>query len=120
MPGQPLAVSQSGSTVISALLGVPHTCHTIVRRVARLAEFGSRPSRHGISWMMLPGASRVQVDESGVAGRVTHTFHQLTRIGACFRDKLVTGMTQIMQMNAEAGFGECTTPDATAEVSVPQ
>ena len=70
--------------------------------------------------MMLPGAGRVQVDESGAAGRVAHAFHQLTRVGTCFSDELVTGMAQLVQVNAETGCGECATPDTAAEVGVPQ
>ena len=70
--------------------------------------------------MMLPGAGRVQVDESGAAGRVAHTFHQLTRVGTRFSDELITGMAQVMQVNAETGCGERATPDAAAEVGVPQ
>ena len=56
---------------------------------------------------MLPGAGRVQVDESGPAGRVAHAFHQLTRVGTCLSDELVTGMAQVVQVNAETGCGEC-------------
>ena len=70
--------------------------------------------------MMLPGAGRVQVDESGAAGRVAHAFHQLTRVGTCFSDELITGMAQVVQVNAETGCGECATPNAAAEVGVPQ
>ena len=51
---------------------------------------------------------------------MAHAFHQLTRVGTCFSDELVTGMAQLVQVNAETGCGECATPDAAAEVGVPQ
>ena len=54
--------------------------------------------------MMLPGAGRVEIDEGGAAGRVTHAFHQLTRVGARFSDELVPGMVQVVQMNVDAGL----------------
>jgi len=114
-----LAESWSGRIVISALCIVPHTCHTVVWRIVLRAQFGLRPARHGIGEVILPGTGRVQVDESGAAGGVAHAFHQFTRVGACLGDELVTGMAEVVKVDAETGCGECAIPDPTAEWTPP-
>ena len=52
---------ESGRIVIDALWIVPHTCHTIVRCLVRLAEFGSRPSRHRVDVVGVPDTVVVPV-----------------------------------------------------------
>ena len=69
---------------------------------------------------MLPGAGRVQVDESSAAGGVAHAFHQLARVGPCLSHELVTRMAQIVQVDIETGRDERGTPGTAAEVGVPQ
>jgi len=67
--------------------------------------------------MMLSRAGRVQVYRSGATGRMAHAFHQFARVGACFGDELVTGMAQVMQVNAETRCYECGTPEARRKLA---
>jgi hypothetical protein len=63
----------------------------------------------------------MQVDESGPCGAVAHPFHQLSQISPGVSDQDVSGVTQVMQVNAgQPGLRDRRQPYALAEVAVMQ
>jgi len=119
-PGQRAELGVHCDPLLLAIFLACHIRATASGILSCRAEFGLNASGYRVGQHVLTLVGGMQIHQRGMAGGVTHTFHQFAEVRPGLSYEYVASMAQVVKVDAQARGGQGGDRLGTARVTYPE